>query len=181
MAMNHLSLLRPLLCQSLVRHVRCPLAATTIRAPILLPNTTYYPAACARLYATKKAKGQWGGDHMWAASVSMNGGLLVLILFLLDMSFHSSFSPFFPPFSSSPKPRQRASQLRWILTRLWWKTSSIWVKWRRTWQLLSMHSKMTSHATSAFEPRQVFVLSRFVSFLPSCVFSLSESPHNPLL
>lgn len=59
MAVNHLSLLRPLLCQFLVRQVRCPLVATIrVNAPHLYPNTTWYPAVCTRLYATKKAKGQ---------------------------------------------------------------------------------------------------------------------------
>lgn len=60
---------------------------------------------------------------------------------------------------SSSKPRQRASRLRWILIRLWWKTLSVWMRWRRTWRLCSAHSKMTSHATSASEPRQVLGFS----------------------
>ncbi|CAK6959350.1 ribosome-recycling factor%2C mitochondrial [Scomber scombrus] len=72
MAMNHLSFLRPLLCQSLVRHVRCPLATTT-RVPILLPNTTHYPAACARLYATKKAKAKAKGQ---SAKMNINSALV---------------------------------------------------------------------------------------------------------
>ncbi len=79
MALNQLNLLRPLLCQSLVRHVRSPLvAASRVSAPLLHPNTTCYPAACTRLYATKKAKGQWGDwtshDYNLGGSVGMNVG-----------------------------------------------------------------------------------------------------------
>lgn len=49
MALRRLNLLRPLL----VRQVRRPLAAASgLQQPPSLP------AACARLYATKKAKGQ---------------------------------------------------------------------------------------------------------------------------
>lgn len=73
MALNHLSLLRPLLCQSLVRQLRSPLVASSSRvgAPLLCPSTTHYPAACTRLYATKKTKGQrWSSRsiyiRMWA-------------------------------------------------------------------------------------------------------------------
>lgn len=59
MAMSHLSVLRPLLCRSLVRQVRCPLVGTArVAAVPLCPDGAHLPAACARLYATKKAKGQ---------------------------------------------------------------------------------------------------------------------------
>ncbi|XP_037548392.1 ribosome-recycling factor, mitochondrial [Nematolebias whitei] len=61
MALNHLSVVRPLLCQSLVRHARCPLTvASRVRGrPSLCPGSSQHPsaaAACIRLYATKKAK-----------------------------------------------------------------------------------------------------------------------------
>lgn len=39
------------------------------------------------------------------------------------------------------------------------------MKWRRTWPLFSIRSKMTSHETSASEPRQVVSLSYFSFFL----------------
>lgn len=66
MALNHLSVLRPLLCQSLVRHAR---VASTVRVrPSLCPGSSQHPsaaAACIRLYATKKAKGQWRQHWNW--------------------------------------------------------------------------------------------------------------------
>lgn len=55
MALNRLNLLRPLL----VRQLRPSLSgASRIRAPVLHPGATCSPAVHARLYATKKAKGQ---------------------------------------------------------------------------------------------------------------------------
>lgn len=95
-------------------------------------------------------------------------GLRDSILSILNMSLHFSLSALLLSLSSSSKPRQRASQLRWILMRLWWKTSSVWMRWRGTWQLFSMHCKMNSHATSASEPRQVFSLFLFL-MLSACV------------
>ncbi|XP_068561913.1 ribosome-recycling factor, mitochondrial isoform X2 [Cebidichthys violaceus] len=63
MALNQLSRLRPLLCQSLLRQVRSPLVVTSrVSDPLLHPNPTVHPAACRRLYATKKAKGAL--DHI---------------------------------------------------------------------------------------------------------------------
>ncbi|XP_028457084.1 ribosome-recycling factor, mitochondrial isoform X2 [Perca flavescens] len=80
MALNHLSLLRPLLCQSLVRQVRSPLVATSrVRAPLLCPDTTCYPAACARLYATKKAKAKAKGQ---SSKVNINSALVEDIISL---------------------------------------------------------------------------------------------------
>ena len=97
MALNHLSRLRPLLCQSLVRQLRSPLAAASrvSAAPRCPPGIPCYPAACTRLYATKKAKGQWGdhrhtGLHMRATS----GCALYLIRHYLSSS--SSLSPSLP-------------------------------------------------------------------------------------
>lgn len=78
-----------------------------------------------------------------------------------------------PSLFLSSKPSWRASRrLRWILIPLWWKTSSVWRKSRRTWRLFSVRSKMTSHAASASEPRQVcvsfpLIVSPFISF---CLF-----------
>ncbi|XP_036973155.1 ribosome-recycling factor, mitochondrial [Acanthopagrus latus] len=81
MALNHLNLLRPLLCQSLVRQVRCPLAATSrVRPPLLYPDTTSLPAAWhARLYATKKAKAKAKGQ---SAKVNINSALVEDIISL---------------------------------------------------------------------------------------------------
>ncbi|XP_073333458.1 ribosome-recycling factor, mitochondrial [Pagrus major] len=75
-----LNLLRPLLCQSLVRQVRSPLVATSrVRAPLLYPNTTSLPAACTRLYATKKAKAKAKGQ---SAKVNINSALVEDIISL---------------------------------------------------------------------------------------------------
>ncbi|KAG7223922.1 hypothetical protein INR49_015178 [Caranx melampygus] len=81
MALNHLSLLRPLLCQSLVRQVRSPLVASSSRvsAPLLCPGTTHYPAACTRLYATKKTKAKAKGQ---SAKVNINSALVEDIISL---------------------------------------------------------------------------------------------------
>lgn len=80
MALNHLSLLRPLLCQSLVRQLRPPLVATSrVSAPLLYPNTTCLPAACTRLYATKKAKAKAKGQ---SAKVNINAALVEDIISL---------------------------------------------------------------------------------------------------
>ncbi|XP_033503585.1 ribosome-recycling factor, mitochondrial [Epinephelus lanceolatus] len=80
MALNHLSLLRPLLCQSLVRQLRPPLVATSrVSAPPLYPNTTCLPAACTRLYATKKAKAKAKGQ---SAKVNINAALVEDIISL---------------------------------------------------------------------------------------------------
>ncbi|XP_010773342.1 ribosome-recycling factor, mitochondrial [Notothenia coriiceps] len=82
MAMHHLSLLRPLLCQSLV--VRSPLVFTSrFSAPLLYPNTpTSYPAACTRLYATKKAKAKAKGQ---SAKVNINSALVEDIISLDEL------------------------------------------------------------------------------------------------
>nr|XP_046231043.1 ribosome-recycling factor, mitochondrial [Scatophagus argus] len=80
MALNQLNLLRPLLCQSLARQVRSPLVATTrARAPLLYPNTTCYPAASTRSYATKKAKAKAKGQ---SAKVNINSALVEDIICL---------------------------------------------------------------------------------------------------
>ncbi|KAA8584230.1 hypothetical protein FQN60_008015 [Etheostoma spectabile] len=79
MALNHLSVLRPLLCQSLVRQVRSPLVATSrVRAPLLCPSTTHY-SPCTRLYATKKAKAKAKGQ---TAKVNINSALVEDIISL---------------------------------------------------------------------------------------------------
>ncbi|KAF3848962.1 hypothetical protein F7725_015459 [Dissostichus mawsoni] len=82
MAMHLLSLLRPLLCQSLV--VRSPLVVTSrVSAPLLYPNTpTSYPAACTRLYATKKAKAKAKGQ---SAKVNINSALVEDIISLDEL------------------------------------------------------------------------------------------------
>ncbi|XP_051268168.1 ribosome-recycling factor, mitochondrial isoform X1 [Dicentrarchus labrax] len=78
LALNHL--LRPLLCQSLLRQVRSPLVATSrVSAPPLWPNTTCYPSACIRLYATKKSKAKAKGQ---SAKVNINSALVEDIISL---------------------------------------------------------------------------------------------------
>ncbi|XP_042365294.1 ribosome-recycling factor, mitochondrial [Plectropomus leopardus] len=80
MALNHLMLLRPLLCQTLVRQLRSPLvAASRISTPFLYPNTTCLPVACTRLYATKKTKGKAKGQ---SAKVNINAALVEDIISL---------------------------------------------------------------------------------------------------
>ncbi|XP_059214084.1 ribosome-recycling factor, mitochondrial [Centropristis striata] len=83
MALNHLRLLRPLLCQSLVRQVRSPLVVTSrVSAPLLYPGTTSHPAACTRLYATKKAKSKAKGQ---SAKVNINSALVEDIISLQEV------------------------------------------------------------------------------------------------
>lgn len=78
--MNHLSLLRPLLCQSLLRQLRSPLVATSrVSEPRLYPNSIFYPAACTRLYATKKSKAKAKGQ---SAKVNINSALVEDIISL---------------------------------------------------------------------------------------------------
>ncbi|XP_029300672.1 ribosome-recycling factor, mitochondrial [Cottoperca gobio] len=89
MAMNHLSLLRPLLCQSLLRQVRSPLVATSrVNAPLLYPNTTFYPSACTRLYASKKAKAKAKGQSAkgQSAKVNINADLVEDIISLDEVN-----------------------------------------------------------------------------------------------
>lgn len=80
--MHRLSLLRPLLCQVLV--VRSPLMVNSrVSAPLLYPNTpTSYPAACTRLYATKKAKAKAKGQ---SAKVNINSALVEDIISLDEL------------------------------------------------------------------------------------------------
>lgn len=175
MALNHLNLLRPLLCQSLARHARPPLTVTSwigFRPPTCLGTSLHPAPACIRLYATKKAKGQyrhWSSD---LCNIFTSPGSVVSLLIRCYLSY---IWVLFSPFSSS-KPRQRASQLRWILIQPWWKTSSVWMKWRRTWLQFSVHLKMSSHATSASEPRQVVglcLLDLLTHFLFASLFFFS--------
>lgn len=78
-----LNLLRPLLCQSLARQVRCPLAAAArVRAPLLQPVTAQLPAACSRLYATKKAKAKAKGQ---SAKVNIKSALVEDIISLEEV------------------------------------------------------------------------------------------------
>ncbi|XP_070706708.1 ribosome-recycling factor, mitochondrial [Pempheris klunzingeri] len=73
-------LLGPLLCRSLASQVRPPLAATSrVSAPRLRPSSPCRPAACARLYATKKAKAKAKGP---AAKVNLNSALVEDIISL---------------------------------------------------------------------------------------------------
>lgn len=92
-----------------------------------------------------------------------NSSCTSLVSFLLSLS---SFS----------KQRQKASRLRWILIRLWWRTSSVWMKWSKTWTMCLMLSKMTSHATSAFGPHQVFSFSVFSLTVGSFSCSFQDLP-----
>lgn len=81
MALNHLSLLRPLLCQPLLRHVRSPLTSRVSLRPLLAPDTFHHPApaVCIRLYATKKAKAKAKGQ---SGKVSINSSLVEDIISL---------------------------------------------------------------------------------------------------
>ncbi|KAG7499165.1 Ribosome-recycling factor, mitochondrial [Solea senegalensis] len=84
MALNHLSLLRPLLCQSMVRQVRFPLMVTSrVSAAPLCPSTTCFPAACTRLYATKKTKAKAKGQ---SAQVNINSALVENIISLDEVN-----------------------------------------------------------------------------------------------
>ncbi|XP_074545852.1 ribosome-recycling factor, mitochondrial [Halichoeres trimaculatus] len=83
MALNQLSVLRPLLCHTLVRQVRFPLVfPSRVRAtglPLSPCTPCYPPAACSRLYATKKAKAKAKGQP---AKVSINSALVEDIISL---------------------------------------------------------------------------------------------------
>ncbi|XP_068609137.1 ribosome-recycling factor, mitochondrial [Brachionichthys hirsutus] len=76
MALNHLNLLRPLLCRTLLR----PLSATSgVRAPLPYPNATFLPAACPKCYATKKSKAKAKSQ---SAKVNINSALVEDIISL---------------------------------------------------------------------------------------------------
>lgn len=146
------------------------------QGPYSLPQ--HHPLPCGVHPALCHQEGKRSvrrSQRLAITSVDMNVGYL--IWYYLSKIWVSTLPSVLLSFSSFSKPRQRDSHLRWILTQLLWKTSSVWIKWRRTWLLLSVCSKMTSHATSAFVPHQVFVSSQFLSFTPSYVFSLPVSPH----
>ncbi|XP_047425739.1 ribosome-recycling factor, mitochondrial [Mugil cephalus] len=79
MTLIQLTALRPLLCPSLLRHVRPRLVVAgraDVRPTLLCPGATLQPspaAACARLYATKKAKEKAKGQ---SAKVKINAALI---------------------------------------------------------------------------------------------------------
>ncbi|XP_017265955.1 ribosome-recycling factor, mitochondrial [Kryptolebias marmoratus] len=81
MALNHLSVLRPLL----VRHVTSPLTVTSrvrVRPPLCAGSSKHPPtaaAACIRLYATKKAKAKAKGQTV---KVNINSALVEDIISL---------------------------------------------------------------------------------------------------
>ncbi|XP_076020288.1 ribosome-recycling factor, mitochondrial [Genypterus blacodes] len=80
MAMSHLSVLRPLLCRSLVHQVRCPLAGTArVPAVPMCPAAAHLPTACTRLYATKKAKAKGKAQ---SSKVNINTALVENIISL---------------------------------------------------------------------------------------------------
>ncbi|CAJ1070908.1 ribosome-recycling factor%2C mitochondrial isoform X2 [Xyrichtys novacula] len=83
MALNQLNLLRPLLCQTLVRQVRSPVVASprviATRLPLNPGTSCYPPAACSRLYATKKSKAKAKGQP---AKVNINSALVEDIISL---------------------------------------------------------------------------------------------------
>ncbi|XP_058473210.1 ribosome-recycling factor, mitochondrial [Solea solea] len=84
MSLNHLSLLRPLLCQSMVRQVRFRLVVTSrVSAAALCPSTTCSPAACTRLYATKKTKAKAKSQ---SAQVNINSALVENIISLDEVN-----------------------------------------------------------------------------------------------
>ncbi|XP_016894450.1 ribosome-recycling factor, mitochondrial isoform X1 [Cynoglossus semilaevis] len=83
MALNNLGVLRPLLCQSLLRQVRPPLGlASRVRAAPLTPNTAGLPAAVTRLYATKKAKAKAKSQ---SGKVNINSALVQDIINLEEV------------------------------------------------------------------------------------------------
>ncbi|XP_061657511.1 ribosome-recycling factor, mitochondrial isoform X2 [Syngnathoides biaculeatus] len=83
MAVNRLSLLRPLLCQSLVRPLKCtPTVPARLGATTLLPCSPGHRIACARLYATKKAKAKTKGQ---AAKVNISAALVEDIISLKEV------------------------------------------------------------------------------------------------
>ncbi|XP_041816080.1 ribosome-recycling factor, mitochondrial [Chelmon rostratus] len=79
MTLNHLNMLRPLLCQALVGQLRPLVATSRVTAPPLYPATTFYPAAWARLYATKKSKAKAKSQ---SAKVNINSTLVQDIISL---------------------------------------------------------------------------------------------------
>ncbi|XP_061148774.1 ribosome-recycling factor, mitochondrial isoform X1 [Syngnathus typhle] len=83
MAVNHLSRLRPLLCQSVARHLRCgPVVPAKLSSPTFFPDGLSRPAACVRLYATKKAKAKTKGQ---AAKVNITAALVEDIISLEEV------------------------------------------------------------------------------------------------
>ncbi|XP_077593926.1 ribosome-recycling factor, mitochondrial isoform X1 [Stigmatopora nigra] len=83
MAVNHLSGLRLLLCKSLVRPITCTRAIPSrLAAPTLYPSSFCQPAACTRLYATKKAKAKAKGQ---ATKVNISANLVEDIISLEDV------------------------------------------------------------------------------------------------
>lgn len=112
MALNHLSLLRPLLCQALVRQFRSPLVATS-RVSVALPppSTTCYPAACTRFYATKKAKGQWGDYKHWSSHL-YDHWMWATWLDIICLRDESPFlSPSFPLFVFQAKAKGQSAKM----------------------------------------------------------------------
>ncbi|XP_049595148.1 ribosome-recycling factor, mitochondrial [Syngnathus scovelli] len=83
MAVNHLNRLRPLLCQSLARHLRCaPVVPANLSSPMFFPDSLSRPTACIRLYATKKAKAKTKGQ---AAKVNISAALVEDIISLEEV------------------------------------------------------------------------------------------------
>ncbi|XP_077399285.1 ribosome-recycling factor, mitochondrial [Vanacampus margaritifer] len=83
MAVNQLSRLQPLLFRSLVRPLRCApvVPAKLSGAPTLFPSSPCHPAACVRLYATKKAKAKAKGQ----AKVNISAALVEDIISLDEL------------------------------------------------------------------------------------------------
>ncbi|XP_057675393.1 ribosome-recycling factor, mitochondrial [Corythoichthys intestinalis] len=83
MAVNHLRGLRLLLCQSLVRPIRgAPVLPARHAIPAFFPSGSCQPAACTRLYATKKAKAKTKGQ---AAKVNISATLVEDIISLEEV------------------------------------------------------------------------------------------------
>ncbi|XP_061603397.1 ribosome-recycling factor, mitochondrial isoform X1 [Phyllopteryx taeniolatus] len=83
MAVNHLSRLRPLLSQSLVRPLKCtPVVPVRLSGSTLLPRAPCHPSTCARLYATKKAKAKTKGQ---AAKMNISAALVEDIISLEEV------------------------------------------------------------------------------------------------
>ncbi|KAF6725881.1 Ribosome-recycling factor, mitochondrial [Oryzias melastigma] len=82
MALNHLRLLQPLLCRSLIQHIRSPVVVSAVVnvRPSVLPGTVQLPAAVCRFYGTKKDKAKGS-----SAKVKINSALVEDIINLEEV------------------------------------------------------------------------------------------------
>ncbi|RVE65713.1 hypothetical protein OJAV_G00119080 [Oryzias javanicus] len=80
MALNHLRLMQPLLCRSLIQRVRSPVVVSAVVRPSVLPGTIQLPAAACRFYGTKKDKAKGS-----SAKVKINSALVEDIIDLEEV------------------------------------------------------------------------------------------------